>query len=154
MGFRVQPPPIDIPEDDPFSNDLLDRRESAEVLTHLLASIEGPCVLAVDAAWGNGKTTFLGMWSQHLRNEGFPVVGFNAWETDFSEDPFIALSTELTEGLDELWDGGFHSGKGRQHEGSGWRGRPACRSGRNSRGDIGRSGPRPVTEGRGEVVGI
>ena len=105
MGFRVQPPPIDIPADDPFRNDLLDRRESAEVLTHLLASIEGPCVLAVDAAWGNGKTTFLDMWSQHLCNEGFPVAGFNAWETDFSEDPFIALSTELTEGLEVGLDG-------------------------------------------------
>ena len=102
MGFRVQPPPIDIPADDPFRSDLLDRREPAEVLTHLLASVEGPCVLAVDADWGNGKTTFLDMWSRHLRKEGFPVVWFNAWETDFSEDPFIALSTELTEGLDEL----------------------------------------------------
>ena len=102
MGFRVQPPPIDIPADDPFRNDLLGRRESAEVLTHILASVEGPCVLAVDAAWGNGKTTFLEMWSRHLSNEGFPVVGFNAWKTDFSEDPFIALSTELTEGLDGL----------------------------------------------------
>ena len=102
MGFRVQPPPIDIPADDPFRSDLLDRRESAEVLTNILASVEGPCVLAVDAAWGNGKTTFLEMWSRHLHNEGFPVVRFNAWETDFSEDPFIALSTELTEGLDGL----------------------------------------------------
>lgn len=105
MGFRVQPLPIDIPADDPFRNDLLDRRESAEVLTHLLASIKGPCVLAVDAARGNGKTTFLDMWSQHLRNEGFPVVEFNAWETDFSEDPFIALSTELTEGIESRLDG-------------------------------------------------
>lgn len=104
MGFRVQPLPIDIPADDPFRNDLLDRRESAEVLTHLLASIEGPCVLAVDAAWGSGKTTFLDMWSQHLRNKGFPVAGFNAWETDFSEDPFIALSTELTEGIESGLD--------------------------------------------------
>ena len=42
---------------------------------------------------------------QHLRNEGFPVAGFNAWETDFSEDPFIALSTELTEGLEFGLDG-------------------------------------------------
>lgn len=102
MGFRIQPPFVDIPEDDPFRNDKLDRREPAKVLTHLLASVEGPCVLAVDAAWGNGKTTFLDMWSRHLRKEGFAVVGFSAWETDFSEDPFIALSTELTEGLDGL----------------------------------------------------
>lgn len=29
------------------------------------------------------------------------VVKFNAWETDFSGDPFVALSTELTDGLQE-----------------------------------------------------
>ena len=104
MGIRIQPREIDVPEDDPFKNDLLGRKESVEVLTHLVRSFEGPCVLAVDAAWGNGKTTFLRIWAQYLRNVGFPVVEFNAWETDFSEDPFVALSTELTEGLQEYAD--------------------------------------------------
>ena len=50
---------------------------------------------------GNGKTTFLGMWAQHLRNQKFPVVEFNAWETDYAGDPFVALSSELTKGLRE-----------------------------------------------------
>ena len=104
MGIRIQPREIDVPADDPFKNDLLDRKEPVEVLTHLIGSFEGPCALAVDAAWGNGKTTFLRMWSQYLRKQGFPVVEFNAWETDFSGDPFIALSTELTEGLHEYTD--------------------------------------------------
>ena len=27
------------------------------------------------------------------------MVEFNAWETDFTDDPFLALSEELTEGL-------------------------------------------------------
>ena len=74
-------------------------RKSVEVLTHLVGSLEGPCVLAVDAAWGSGKTTFLRIWAQYLRNQGFAVVEFNAWETDFAGDPFVSLSTELTEGL-------------------------------------------------------
>ncbi len=51
---------------------------------------------------GAGKTTFLNMWKQHLRNQGFPVVEFNAWQTDFAGDPFIALLSELTDGLDTL----------------------------------------------------
>ena len=97
--MRVQPLEIEVPEDDPFKNDLLGRRETVQLLTSIVGSIEGPCVLSVDAAWGAGKTTFLKMWAQHLRNQKFPVVEFNAWETDFSEEPFIALSTELTEGL-------------------------------------------------------
>ncbi len=57
--------------------------------------------MAVDAEWGKGKTTFLNIWAQHLRNQKFPVVKFNAWETDFSGDPLVALSTELTESLRE-----------------------------------------------------
>ena len=99
MRIRIQPLEIDVPK-----NDLLGRKKSVEVLTHLVGNFEGPCVLAVDAAWGTGKTTFLRIWAQHLRNQGFPVVEFNAWETDFSGDPFVALSTELTEGLHEYTD--------------------------------------------------
>lgn len=30
-----------------------------------------------------------------MRNQRFPVVGFNAWETDFSQYPFITFSSEL-----------------------------------------------------------
>ena len=101
MGIRIQPREIDVPEADPFKNDLLSRKKPAEVLTHLVGALEGPCVLAVDAAWGAGKTTFLNIWSKHLRNQKFPVVKFNAWETDHAGDPFVALSSELTEGLRE-----------------------------------------------------
>lgn len=102
--MRIQPFEIEVPADDPFEQDLLDRKESVEVLTHLVRSLEGPCVLAVDAAWGNGKTTFLKIWRQYLLNLGFPVVQFNAWETDFAGDPFLASSTELTDGLKEYAD--------------------------------------------------
>ena len=104
MRIRIQPREIVIPKDDPFKNDLLGRKEPAEVLTHLVGSLEGSCVLAVDAAWGAGKTTFLKIWSQHLRNNGFPVVEFNAWETDHAGDPFVALSSELTDGLHKYTD--------------------------------------------------
>ena len=104
MGIRIQPREIDVPKNDPFENDLLGRKESVVVLTQLVGNLEGPSVLAVDAAWGTGKTTFLRIWAQHLRNQEFPVIEFNAWETDFSGDPFVALSTELTEGLHEYTD--------------------------------------------------
>ena len=101
MGIRIQPREIDVPPNNPFENDRLGRQKPAEILTHLLGSLEGPCVLAIDAMWGNGKTTFLGMWAQHLRSQKFPVVEFNAWETDYAGDPFVALSSELTKGFRE-----------------------------------------------------
>ena len=102
LRIRIQPYEIEVPEDDPFAHDLLDRKETIKVLTHLVSTIEGPCVLAIDAAWGNGKTTFLRIWTQYLRNLEFPVVEFNAWTTDFSGDPFVALSTELLKGFQDF----------------------------------------------------
>ena len=99
MRLRVQPHPIDTPEKDPFRYDRLERKESASALTHIIESIDGPCVLALDAGWGNGKTTFVNMWSQSLRDDGFVVAHFNAWATDYCGDPFVALSTELTDSI-------------------------------------------------------
>ena len=104
MKIRIQPKDIEVPEDAPFENDLLDRKKSIEVLTNIVRSIDGPCTLAIDAPWGAGKTTFIRIWAQALRNEDFPVVSFNAWETDFSNDPFVALSEELTRGLETYGD--------------------------------------------------
>ncbi len=99
---RIQPQALPISEDDPFGSDRLGREESVKVLTHIVSRIDGPCVLALDAPWGYGKTTFLKMWEAWLRQEeqGFPVVAcFNAWETDFTHHPFLALSSELTKEL-------------------------------------------------------
>ena len=106
MKIPIQPSEIEVPEDDSFKYDQLDRKKPAEILTHLVGSVQGPCVLAVDAPWGTGKTTFLKMWSQYLRQDkqGFPVIEFNAWETDFSGNPFQALSSELTSGLEKYTD--------------------------------------------------
>ena len=100
MTIRIRPEEIDAPPEDPFKFDLLDRKKSAEVLTDVVGSFRGPGVIALDAAWGAGKTTFLRMWSQKLKNDKFTVVEFNAWDTDFAADPFLALSTELQAGLE------------------------------------------------------
>ena len=100
MSTPIRPGDIEVLENDPFKNDLLDRKETAELLTDVVRSIEGPGVVAIDAAWGTGKTTFLKMWVQRLRNDKFTVIEFNAWKTDFANDPFLALSTELQNGLD------------------------------------------------------
>ena len=99
LRIRIQPPAIETLDDDPFARDLLERKEAAEVLTRIVSRIEGPCVVALDAPWGYGKTTFLTMWEHWLRQHDFPVVAFNAWETDFTGQPFLALSTELTQEL-------------------------------------------------------
>ena len=78
MGIRVQPVDVVVSAENPFENDLLDRKPSVELLTSIVSGIEGPCVLALDGAWGAGKTTFLKMWQQYLVNKGFPTIAFNA----------------------------------------------------------------------------
>ena len=93
--LRVQTTELVIPSENPFKHDLLERKESVQILTNLLRKIQSPCVFSIDAEWGNGKTTFLKIWAQYLRNNKFRVVEFNAWETDFSNDPFEALTAEL-----------------------------------------------------------
>jgi hypothetical protein len=82
-------PEIEIDPDDPFKSDRLSRFESAQILTELLRSLRGPFVLSIDSGWGTGKTTFVRMWEQHLKNEDFPCLYFNAWEHDFYYDPLI-----------------------------------------------------------------
>lgn len=93
--MRVQPLPIEVPEREPFRNDLLGRKAFGEALSASLGAIEGPGVFAIDGQWGTGKTTFLRMFTQLLRNEKRLVIGINAWETDFAEDPLAALSSSL-----------------------------------------------------------
>ena len=102
MGIRLQPKEIEVPRDKPFKYDLLDRKASVEALSAIIRANEGPGVVAVDAGWGMGKTTFLKMLVAHLRQTDFPaVVHFNAWETDFADSPFLALTAEIIDGLSE-----------------------------------------------------
>ena len=56
-------------------------------------------MLAVNGRWGAGKTTFINRWAAHLENENFLVLNFNAWTTDFSEDPLVAFLGEMNQGL-------------------------------------------------------
>ena len=69
----------------------------AETLAATLGAIKGPGVLAIDGGWGTGKTTFVQMFSRHLRNEGFRVVDINAWETDYADSPLAALISKVVE---------------------------------------------------------
>ena len=60
--------------------------------------------MAIDAPWGHGKTTFLKIWSEYLRKQEFRTIEFNAWETDYSKDPFVTLSSELVAGFERYKD--------------------------------------------------
>lgn len=93
--MRVKPLPVEVPSGDPFHHDLLERKSFGEALAASLAMVEGPCVFALDGKWGTGKSTFVRMFTQHLRNQNFGVVEINAWETDYADDPLGAITSSM-----------------------------------------------------------
>ena len=89
------------PLEEYFPADKLDRARYATFLSRLLAQ-EGfdesrpddeqkkNYVLNLNAEWGAGKTYFLKRWSQELIVD-FPVVYIDAWQQDYSDDPFLTV---------------------------------------------------------------
>ena len=101
MKILMQPKQIYVPEKEPFKNDLLDRQAAVNDLKNLVGNIDTPAVVAIDGAWGTGKTTFLNFWKQSLLDEKCPVVYFNAWGNDYSANSLVSILVELTYQLRE-----------------------------------------------------
>jgi hypothetical protein len=78
-----------------FKNCVLQRKKYADVLTNVIETYSDGFVLAINNKWGTGKTTFIRMWEQDLRDNGFKTIYFNAWENDFDDNPITALLGEL-----------------------------------------------------------
>lgn len=91
---------VEIPEKQPFRHDKFNRESIADNLETIIASTSRCLVISIDAGWGKGKTTFVKMWEQKLRNKGdYITLYFNAWENDDSDDPLLALISEFEEAL-------------------------------------------------------
>lgn len=86
---------LDVPSDDPFRNDALERRPIVEFLSGLISRAGGPFVLALDAPWGRGKTTVIKMLKADLERQGFHCIYFNAWRVDHAVDPLVALVSSV-----------------------------------------------------------
>lgn len=91
----IRPKKLAVDPSNPFALDKLNRLESATILTQLLERADTPLVLGLDAKWGNGKTTFLQMWQHYLSARGIQSMYFNAWESDYSDDPLISFIGEM-----------------------------------------------------------
>jgi len=86
--------------EDPFSHDSFNRRQLAENLTNLIRAASDGCVISIDAAWGDGKTTFIQLWRHQLElDEKFIPVYYDAFAHDFSSNPFISISATIHECL-------------------------------------------------------
>ena len=86
-----------------FENDLIgNRQEYAEIIEKLIANSnrsiqdDNAQVLGIDGRWGTGKTTFINMLTPYLQDKGYTVIKFNAWESDHTGDPLLALVAEIS----------------------------------------------------------
>lgn len=98
--MHLRPKEIEPDQKNPFSKDLLNRKQYADILTQIVKHAEGGFTLSINADWGYGKTTFIKMWEKVLQNEGYQTIYFNAWETDFVADPMMALIDGLRNGFE------------------------------------------------------
>ncbi|WP_349969566.1 P-loop NTPase fold protein [Pseudomonas caspiana] len=75
-----------------WDDDMMDRKASSAFLTSYLLANDHVHVLNVNSPWGAGKSFFLKRWAESL-SEHHVCVSFNAWETDYSTEPLVALVT-------------------------------------------------------------
>jgi hypothetical protein len=96
MNMKINPPKPEILPGDPYKNDIFgNRKEFGDSITSIIKNIEESMVLCIDAQWGDGKTTFAEMWMQDLTDKKYKYIHFNAFEHDYTEDPFISFSAEI-----------------------------------------------------------
>lgn len=89
-----------------FREDLLGLDVFATKLNRFIKTevdyVEGSLVVALNAKYGAGKSTFLKMWKDYLLNgedcKSSPVViSLNAWESDYFGDSLFAILNELVD---------------------------------------------------------
>lgn len=87
--------------DQPSSDDPLGRRPFAESIAKVitLQTDSAPQVIAIDGAWGEGKTTVFGFLKTALESRKFEVMEFNPWRHNSEEMMIRALVLGLAETL-------------------------------------------------------
>ena len=96
----LKPPETQVCHTDPWRDDLLDRGDAAGELTKLLRN-ERSISISLSGAWGTGKTFFLRRWMKDLQRAGAKTAYVNAWESDFSHDPVIPITSSVAEAMQE-----------------------------------------------------
>lgn len=79
----------------PFKGDLLNRKELAKKLTSYINRLKCGAVISLDAPWGEGKTWFSRHWAAQLKKDGYGVGLIDAFQEDYTEDPFLLLASEI-----------------------------------------------------------
>lgn len=100
--LRVRPRDFEASPEDPFADDVLDRRRAVQAACRIVSDIAAPAIVVVDGGWGAGKTAFARMCVAFFRSESFQerggvVVEFNAWTQSHTGRPLRDLVSVLTQ---------------------------------------------------------
>jgi predicted KAP-like P-loop ATPase len=100
--MRLFPKELEITPGEGFTNekDIFGRAAFGQQLTSLVSRVDAPLVIVIDAPWGEGKTTFVKMWSGELNKRNIPSIYFDAFANDYQNDAFIALSSHIIDVLE------------------------------------------------------
>ncbi|WP_180117827.1 P-loop NTPase fold protein [Acinetobacter sp. YH12096] len=79
-----------------WEGDLWHRRRLGEQLTRYVDRLNCGAVLTLDARWGEGKTWFVRHWAKHLTDTEHNVIYLDAFANDYLEDPFLVITSEIT----------------------------------------------------------
>lgn len=88
--MKITIPSIKIEGNEGFSpeKDIFVRKEFGERLAKLLTQTDDEFVVALDAGWGEGKSTFIQMWKgevAHHRNQKIRTIYFDAFSNDYQK---------------------------------------------------------------------
>ncbi|WP_319546202.1 P-loop NTPase fold protein [Ruegeria conchae] len=107
MRLTIPEPKIDLYTDGFAKHDKLSRKSTGDKLSELVERIDDPLVIALDGAWGSGKSFFLKCWvGEHLKRDETTTqtVYFDAFKHDFLDDPLIALTGAIAERFEDAKD--------------------------------------------------
>lgn len=89
-----------VEKNEPFKNDLLGRKDIAQLWQDTLLKSGKHFVMAVDASWGMGKSYFARNWECKLLHDDYKVCYIDAFEYDFTDDPFMTITSNLIEAFE------------------------------------------------------
>lgn len=82
-----------------FIDDNLLRKDLAERYIRFLNDLKGNHTIALDAPWGSGKTKFIDFMCEEFDSENRKIkdvfIVYNAWENDYTDDPFLSLMSDF-----------------------------------------------------------
>lgn len=90
-----------IDDNNPFQNDLFERKDFSRKLTNLIKNIDDKLVISLNSDWGQGKTTFVKMWQANLKLENIKSIYFDSFQNDYSNDPFLDIASSIYAFVDE-----------------------------------------------------